>query len=257
MEPPANSATPAPPINPQRKKRPSGFVWILLAIAAVFLAGGLISTFRTQRAANSRTTVRRSNEIYFGVQEFINAEGGGVTFNDVYPPDSPADKAGLVGGDVIKSFDGHPVALRNDIVDLLQKTPPGKTVEVTYVRDGELKTTRVTTISSEQFDALVDSFEGRPAGQGQLGYEDLAAKIVPVSGSNISGVQINRLSSSGPAALAGIHEGDVIIEFDGVPIRKRGELIMRVRRAIPYSTVNVVIVRGGTRMQIPVKVGKR
>jgi len=32
---------------------------------------------------------------------------------------------------------------------------------------------------------------------------------------------------------------------------------MRVRRAIPYSTVNVVVIRGTQQLQIPVKMGKR
>ncbi len=35
-----------------------------------------------------------------------------------------------------------------------------------------------------------------------------------------------------------------MIEFDGVPIRTEDEFLMRVRRALPYSTVKVVVMRG-------------
>ena len=35
-----------------------------------------------------------------------------------------------------------------------------------------------------------------------------------------------------------------MIEFDGVPIRTSDELLMRVRRAVPYSTVKLVVMRG-------------
>ena len=39
-----------------------------------------------------------------------------------------------------------------------------------------------------------------------------------------------------------------MIEFDGVPIRTSDEFLMRVKRALPYSTVKLVVMRG------PVKV---
>ncbi len=245
--------TSAPKI--KRHRRVSGMVWILVGIAALFVAGLLISMLRTQRQASPRASAQQMAETYFGVQEFINANEGGVTFNDVYPPDSPADKAGLVGGDIITTFDGRAVNHKGDMSDVLRQTPVGKTVEVTYLRDRETKKTQLTTISEEQFERLVDSFENRPGGHGSFGFED--TETVPIAGSNISGVRLNDLSSSGPAALAGIQEGDIVIEFDGAPIRKRGELITRVRRAIPYNTVRVVVMRGPQRLEIPVKMGKR
>lgn len=236
------------------KRRVSGLIWILLAIAALFVAGVVISMLRTQRQPDSHAA-RPGAETYFGVAEFIDASEGGVTFNDVYPPDSPADKAGLVGGDLITTFDGHAVRHKGDMLDLLRQTPVGKRVEVAYLRDGETRKTQVTTISQEQFERLVDTFENRPTGHGSFGFE--VTTLVPIEGSNISGVRLDDLSSSGPAALAGIQEGDIVIEFDGVPIRHRGEFITRVKRAIPYSTVKVVIVRGPQRLEIPVKIGKR
>ena len=57
--------------------------------------------------------------------------------------------------------------------------------------------------------------------------------------------------------LAGIQAGDIVVEWDGVPIRNRGEFLTRVRRAIPYSTVNVLVMRASQRLEIPVKIGKR
>ena len=80
---------------------------------------------------------------------------------------------------------------------------------------------------------------------------------MPVPGKNIKGVLLERINPSGPAALAGLAEGDIIIEFDGVPIRTVSELVLRARRAIPYSTVKVVVIRGAEQLEIPVKIGKR
>ena len=141
--------------------------------------------------------------------------------------------------------------------NLLRQTAVGKTVEITYLRDGETKKTRLTTISEEQLTRLVDAFEERAGGRGQLGFDEGEARVVPIPDTKISGVRLSSLSSSGPAALAGIQEGDVIVEFDGVPIRKVGELVMRVQRTIPYSTVKVVVMRGTERHEISVKMGKR
>ena len=64
------------------------------------------------------------------------------------------------------------------------------------------------------------------------------------------------VSASMPADMAGIKEGDIVIEFDGVPIRTTEELLSRIRRAVPYSTVKVVVLRGEERIEIPVKMGK-
>jgi S1-C subfamily serine protease len=61
---------------------------------------------------------------------------------------------------------------------------------------------------------------------------------------NIYGVKLGTILRSRPADLAGIKEGDIVIGFDGVPIRTGEEFLMRVRRAIPYSTVKLVVMRG-------------
>ena len=50
---------------------------------------------------------------------------------------------------------------------------------------------------------------------------------------------------------------DIVIEFDKTPIRTSDELLSRVRRGVPYSTVTVVAMRDGQRIEIPVKLGKR
>ena len=192
---------------------------------------------------------------YVGVDGFDSTDGG-VTFQNVEPPGSPADLAGLVGGDIVTSFDGQVINDEDQIGDILQMTPIGKTVDVVYIRDGETKTTKLTTVSKEEFDRLTREFRNRPQGRGLFGYEEDDTERVPVPGSNIYGVRLDNISSSLPADMAGIKEGDIVIEFDGVPIRTPDELLSRVRRAIPYSTVKLTVVRGEERLEIPVKMGK-
>lgn len=243
----------------KRKKRMSGMTWMFLGLLIFFVvAAGLTAVVKQGRrlpgVAQTQVTVPRS---YFGIENFDTAENNaGVTFDKVEPPGGPADLAGLVGGDVITSFDGRVLNDEDQMEELLESTPIGKTVEIVYLRDGETKTTKLTTVNEEEFNRLIREFRRRPAGIGRFGYEENDSERVPVPGTKIFGVRLDSIESSRPADLAGIKEGDIVIEFDGAPIRTPGELHARVRRALPYSTVNVVLMREGQKMEVPVKMGK-
>jgi len=177
-----------------------------------------------------------------------------VTFGDVEPPGSPADRAGLVGGDVITSFDGQRIESDDQIMELLGKTPVGRTVEVIYQRDGETKTTRLTTMAKGEFDELRDTFRNRPEGKGRLGVDNQTEVAVP--GTNLHGVRCS-VQASMPADMAGLKNGDIIVTLDSVPIRTEEELASRIQRALPYSTVDIEVFRGSERLKIPVKMGRR
>lgn len=233
-------------------RKSSWMLWFIIGIVVISVTGGgLLTPFALRKRMGGAGASSTASRSYFGT-DFRSADGG--AFLDVaYPPGGPADKAGMVGGDVLVSFDGQPVKSESDIVRLLGQTPVGKTVDVVYVRDGQTRTTKLTTISKEEYDRLDEAFDNRE----DKGYlkegSDIDRVIVP--GMNIYGVRLNRIGKSGPADLAGIKDGDIVIEFDGVPTRTRRELERRIERAQPYSTVTVVVVRDGQRVEIPVKVG--
>src|SRR5438034_10466228 len=94
-------------------------------------------------------------------------------------------------------------------------------------------------------------------GKGMFGYDNDDVERVFIPTSKIFGVRLDRVEQNGPADLAGIKKGDIVIEFDKTPIRTSNELLSRVRRALPYSTVTIVVMREGHRIEIPVKVGER
>jgi len=200
-------------------------------------------------------TMKRS---YAGVNSFDTAENGaGVTFDNVEPPGSPADQAGLVGGDIITSMDGMPIHTDDEMTDLLAGAPIGKTFDVVYLRDGETKTAKLTTISRAELDSLNSAYRSRPEGRGQFGYEDGEAERVPIPGTKMYGVRLGEILSNRPADIAGVKAGDIVIQFGDTPIRTSEEFLSRVRRALPYSTINLVVMRGAERVEIPVKMGKQ
>jgi C-terminal processing protease CtpA/Prc len=143
------------------------------------------------------------------------------------------------------------------MMELLGRTPVGKTLDIVYLRDGATKNTKLTTISKEGFDQLNQAFRSRPEGRGQFGYDDDEMDRVGIPGTPIYGVRLGSILQNRAADLAGIKDGDIVIEFDKIPIRTPEEFEARVLRAVPYTTVNIVVMRGEERLEIPVKVGKQ
>ena len=254
------------PLAPKKRRRLSGMTWVFVGLLVFFVGAAaftaIINPIR-HNTINIGSGIRQMvTKSYIGVDGFDTTENGnGVTFGSIDAPDGPADKAGLVGGDIITRFDGQEIHDEDQISDLMARTPIGKTVDVEYVRDGEKKTTKLTTISVDEFKRLQRDFDHRPEGKGQFGYEDGDSERVQVPnavpGKTIYGVKLHTLLRSRPADLAGIKEGDVVIEFAGVPIRTTDEFLMRVKRAKPYETVKVVVMRGDEKLEIPVKMGKQ
>jgi len=245
---------------PQRRRLGfTGMTWMWIVLGIFFATGGGLSMFVRNVRNIPRASVMTASRSYVGVDDFQTTDGG-VTFDVVEPPGSPADKAGLVGGDIVTSFDGQAITDDDQIMDLLRQTPIGKTVEVIYLRDGLTRKTQLTTISEGGFNQLKDAFSNRPEGKGLFGFESDRTTRISDPGTKTYGVRMDYVQPNGPADLFGIKAGDIITDFDKVPIRTEDELLSRVRRAIPYSTVDVLVLRGDLpdrqTVRIPVKIGR-
>ncbi|HKP36983.1 MAG TPA: PDZ domain-containing protein [Pyrinomonadaceae bacterium] len=241
----------------KKKRRISGMTWILIAIAFFFVFGGAMSLVKRSVRNVPRGAINFPSRTFFGVDGFETAQGtSGVTFDNIEVPGSPADKAGMVGGDIITSFDGITVTDDVQFRNLLRSAPVGKTVEVIYLRDGQTKKTQITTISEAEFDALQSAYSNRPEGRGRFGFDDDRTTPISIPETKTYGVRLDEVTPNGPADLFGIKEGDIITEFGGVPIRTTEELLARVRRAIPKSSIEITLIRDGQIMKIPVTVGR-
>jgi serine protease Do len=71
------------------------------------------------------------------------------------------------------------------------------------------------------------------------------------------GILVSEVVDDSPAAAAGLEDGDVILEFAGKEIDDTSDLSRAVRRSEPGETVDVVVIRNGTRRTIPVELGER
>lgn len=244
----------APAWKPKRGKKR---VWLFLVIAffVVAMVGGRFA-FRAIREA-ARAGISRMQpppeppRSFVGASEFSDTEGNAGALLEAVLPGSPAEQAGLVDGDIIKKFDGRDINNEDSLRDVITQTPVGKTVEVVYLRDGEMQTTKLTTISNRDYDR--DAHFSRE--RGLMGIDDY--ERVAVEGTKIYGVRVDDVYDNRPADIAGLKEGDIITEFDGKPVRTGEGLDNYINLSKPASTVKLIIYREGQRVELPVKLGRR
>jgi putative serine protease PepD len=83
----------------------------------------------------------------------------------------------------------------------------------------------------------------------------------PVIGATVettdAGVEVTTIDSSGPAAKAGLREGDRITEIDGQVVNAKEELIVAIRTRRPGQVVVLDYTRGSASDQVKVTLGSR
>ncbi|WP_404433570.1 trypsin-like peptidase domain-containing protein [Microbacterium lacus] len=77
-----------------------------------------------------------------------------------------------------------------------------------------------------------------------------------VEGMTITGAYIAEVTDGGAAAAAGLREGDIVTEFNGVPITDSVDLTAQVRAAAAGSEATVTFVRGDDTQTVDVVLGE-
>ena len=91
-----------------------------------------------------RASIQRSgSRPYFGSIPDFSSDAEGYAIQGV-APDSPADKGGIKGGDVITRLGGQRIGGLDDFDLALRRFSPGQEVEVVVLRDGDDVTLNVT-----------------------------------------------------------------------------------------------------------------
>ena len=128
--------------------------------------------------------------------------------------DSPAAKAGLQSGDVIRSIDGHPVDTPRDLARNVAALGPGKSVAVEVIRDGNSQTVTLQI-------GLLKEASAQPAAKDRPSsdqMEKLGLTVAPAAelgDSRETGLAVIGVDRNGRAAEAGVQPGDVIVKAGG------------------------------------------
>jgi hypothetical protein len=72
-----------------------------------------------------------------------------------------------------------------------------------------------------------------------------------------AGVKLSGVSDGSPAEKAGVHAGDVVVRFDGLPIRTLHDYTETLFRHKPGDKIAVVVKRNGKELELQVTLGSR
>ncbi len=167
---------------------------------------------------------------------------------------SAAEKAGLQPGDVVRSVDGRAIIASGELSAAVALKSPGDKLQLDVWRNGAAETINATLQGTDK-----DAVQTANAASGD---EDSNAKLglslrplqpqERAQVGNASGLLIEE--AEGPAALAGVEAGDLLLAVNGTPVKS----IEQARTALSKSgakSVALLIQRGANKIFVPVRIG--
>jgi serine protease Do len=167
--------------------------------------------------------------------------------------DSPAAKAGVKAGDVILAVNGQEIDRVGDLRSEVSQAKPGTTAELRVWRDGKDSTLKA------QVEQLQEQEPERVAARQGGGDETarLGIAVRPLTPDEKQQVETEGSlvvqEVTGPAAVAGVQPGDIILGVNGKPVTS----VQQLRGAVKsqQSTVALLVERGNAQIFIPIRVG--
>jgi len=164
-------------------------------------------------------------------------------------PGSPAEKAGLKGGDVITAINGTPIKSGNDLVNPIASAPIGSKVKITFVRDKQQKETSATvedrTRVFSNTEGRVNSTPDEPApAEFGLRVESLTperAQRVGVEGQK--GVLVSQVEPASFADDIRFAPGDLINEVNGQAVSTIDDYRKAIAQLKPGQNVVFKVLR--------------
>ncbi|MCZ7563928.1 MAG: DegQ family serine endoprotease [Burkholderiales bacterium] len=237
-------------INSQIYSRTGGYMGLSFAIpieTAMKIKQDLLKFGKVQRGRLGVTIQPVTAELAasFGLDK---ARGALVS---AVEPDSPADKAGVRSGDIILALDGRAVDESIELPRIVGETRPGTTVSMQVWRQGAARTLS-TTVGEWPAERVAAAGAERAPQTGKLG---LAVRPLAEAEQKRHGVEGGVVveAAEGPAAKAGLRQGDVILALNGERVASVDDL--RRLAAEAEGNVAVLVKREDARIYLPLRVG--
>jgi serine protease Do len=167
-------------------------------------------------------------------------------------PDSPAAKAGLLPGDVIRALNGTPVANPRELAISVLAIPPGGMAKLDIIRAGETRTIEVRVGEAPSERPTEPSTATGPTVAAGPHVGITLSAITPEQrarlnlGPDVRGVAITKVDPGSPADTAGIKPGDIIMGVGARAIETPADAIAAIRAAARDHAVALRILRDGT-----------
>jgi len=154
---------------------------------------------------------------YPGIFEDLNiVEKNGAFVLNVFE-DSPAEKAGLLAGDLITKVNEVNIKDSNHLTSIVGNILPGKVVEFTLLRFGKEKKINIKLVVREEEEKVLSNSNVWP-GMVIIGINDQLIKQLELP-EDIAGVLVANTAPKSPSGLAGLREGDVIVKINDKTIK--------------------------------------
>ena len=165
----------------------------------------------------------------------------GALVTEVFPG-SAAEKAGVLAGDIIFSFDGKKVDLSDDLPQLVGRVKPRTTTQLEVVRQGKKKSLDVTVGALEE-ERLASRAVNPLLKQNRLGLvvEDIEPGS-PQYEMGLRGVLVSKVLP-GVAQKKGVSAGDVIRAANNRGIKSRSQFEKLIAELPENQKINMLIVR--------------
>jgi serine protease Do len=175
-------------------------------------------------------------------------------------PGSPAEKAGLEPGDVIRSVDGVQINDFSDLPPAIGSKSPGTSVKLAILRGGKPIERNVTLTRLDESDGnapVIGGDSGKPA-EASLGNklgligQDLDADDRRSLGLRAGeGVGLARVEGRA-ARVAGLRSGDIVLRVGTTPVGSVAAMDRELAKFRADQTVMLLIRRGGATSFVPV-----
>jgi serine protease Do len=172
-------------------------------------------------------------------------------------PDRPADKAGIIPGDVVVEFAGRPVKDSDSLVAMVVNTKPGTTVPIVIYRNNARKALSITIdeldLEAEQSASArrttPNGPEPQPAATGfGMTFESITPEIarridLPA---NTGGAIVTDVDRNSPAARGGVAPGDVIVEVNRQKVANVSQVTRELQKVQNGQVAFLLLWRDGS-----------
>ena len=159
--------------------------------------------------------------------------------------DSPADLGQIMPGDVIVSFNREAVIESSDLPPLVGQVAPGGRVPVEIVRDGKIKKLNVIVAALDGDQPITEQSSKVNENGDRLGLIVEDVTKLSMSEDGLNGVVIQYIAPRSAAEMAGLQQGDIIVQLGKMRILSSKEYDKTVRQMPKNRPVAIRFLRRG------------
>ncbi|WP_447969441.1 DegQ family serine endoprotease [Nitrospira sp. M1] len=185
-------------------------------------------------------------------EQFDVPDTSGALVGDVFA-ESPAGRAGVQRGDIIRHFNGKPVKDPTHLRSLVAETPPNSEIVLSIWRDG---TDRELSVDIGEMPKDVASLSSKPDEQstGKHALSGVTVQAIPSEQmSDDRGVLVSHVEPDAPADRAGLRKGDILLEVNRNSIRTIEDFDTVASELGETASVLVLLKRGARTIFLTIK----